>query len=980
MPHVAWLLAILIALPTASKAQNSSGILRDYTISSWTEREGISGRIFAIAQTPDEYLWLGTDTGLIRFDGVRFVPWTEISDQPLAARRVLTMCVGVDGSLWVGFTSPGGISRIKNGTVINYDKFSGLTGEPVENLSQDRDGSIWASTREGLFRFRDETWERIRPEGGLSEGPVSSTFHDSHGNLWVSTPQGVFRRLRDQETFKQIIPASYWSHRVMEDRNHAMWITAPRVGAVRLLDSPEAHPPAVSKLNHPPGANLPGEQDGLGVQVLPDSRGDIWIATLGAGLRRLRSGGAMNVEDTLTIDKGLRSNVVRTLWEDHKKNIWVGTNAGLHQLSRKTITALTGLGVVRNLERGTDDSIWAGTTTGLLRFKNGRQVRYGSPELPSALVTALHGDRQGTLWIVTNAGVTRFKDERFFPLKIPFAQLTRVYSATTDAQGHLWLCDRNHGLFRWANGTLTPFDVAGLVDHRTVTWVGNDAAERVWFKAAGALYMIDPGGSPRRLDWGDGFSGIYQETSDGPLWLFGVNGAGRLDGEGVSTIGRTNGLPETQVFAVVPTSDGYVWVKTPVGILRVSEEVFRQAKKDPAIKIPYTLYDTEDGMAGLPLGSSAIRGADGRLWFTTLNGIAIVDSNIARGDSTAPPVHIQGLQADAQRLDIASTLRLPPNTATIEVDYSAVTFSSPTKVRYRYRLEGFDRDWQDAGTRREALYTNLPPGQYRFHVSAAHNERGFSSDGATIAFTLLPAFYQTSWFYWMCALTVALALWAIWRLRVRHLQHEFQLVLGERVRVSREIHDTLLQSLAGVALQLDALSESAPVGAMKDALVNARREVEEYVRETRRSIRKLRSPKLEHGDLAMALRHTGERATSGTPVQFTLTTTGQVQECQTDVEQQLLRIGEQAVLNSVRHANASEVHVKLHYGDDAIQMRVSDNGRGFNPEDVMADGSEHYGLVSMRERTAQAGGQMSITTHPGGGTAVEVVVPVALKQ
>jgi signal transduction histidine kinase len=323
---------------------------------------------------------------------------------------------------------------------------------------------------------------------------------------------------------------------------------------------------------------------------------------------------------------------------------------------------------------------------------------------------------------------------------------------------------------------------------------------------------------------------------------------------------------------------------------------------------------------------------------------------------------------------------LPPNTATIEVDYSAVTFSSPTKVRYRYRLEGFDRDWQDAGTRREALYTNLPPGQYRFHVSAAHNERGFSSDGATIAFTLLPAFYQTSWFYWMCALTVALALWAIWRLRVRHLQHEFQLVLGERVRVSREIHDTLLQSLAGVALQLDALSESAPVGAMKDALVNARREVEEYVRETRRSIRKLRSPKLEHGDLAMALRHTGERATSGTPVQFTLTTTGQVQECQTDVEQQLLRIGEQAVLNSVRHANASEVHVKLHYGDDAIQMRVSDNGRGFNPEDVMADGSEHYGLVSMRERTAQAGGQMSITTHPGGGTAVEVVVPVALKQ
>ena len=223
-------------------------------------------------------------------------------------------------------------------------------------------------------------------------------------------------------------------------------------------------------------------------------------------------------------------------------------------------------------------------------------------------------------------------------------------------------------------------------------------------------------------------------------------------------------------------------------------------------------------MAGLPtwLGSKrAVRAADGRMWFVTTNGITIVDPRTIKDDSTVPPVHIEGLVADARRLGAGPHLRLAPKTSTIEIDYSAVTFSSPRKVRYRYRLDGFDREWREAGTRREALYTNLPPGEYRFLVGAANNERGFGADTAAVDFVLLPTFYQTWWFYGVSALTLALALWVIWQLRVRHLQREFSLVLGERVRVSREIHDTLLQSLVGVALQLDALSASAePLGFM----------------------------------------------------------------------------------------------------------------------------------------------------------------------
>jgi signal transduction histidine kinase len=334
--------------------------------------------------------------------------------------------------------------------------------------------------------------------------------------------------------------------------------------------------------------------------------------------------------------------------------------------------------------------------------------------------------------------------------------------------------------------------------------------------------------------------------------------------------------------------------------------------------------------------------------------------------------------ADARRLKPIRNLSLPPLTSTIEIDYSAVTFSSPRKVRYRYRLDGFDREWREVGSRRDALYTNLPPGRYRFRVAAANNEKGFGVEAATIDFAILPTFYQTAWFYAACGLTLILAIWLVWGLRVRHLHREFSLVLGERVRVSREIHDTLLQSLVGVALQLDALSEAAsPIDSLKEALATTRREVEEYIRETRQSIWNLRSPKLDRGDLAAALRQTGDRVTSGTPVQFTLTATGQTRRLDTNVEQQLLRIGEQAVLNSVRHANATQVHLKLQYDGDAVLLRVSDNGRGFDATELDGEHSHHYGLIGMKERTQQAGGELSIVTHPGGGTAVEIVIPVA---
>ncbi|MGC4081149.1 MAG: triple tyrosine motif-containing protein [Vicinamibacterales bacterium] len=326
-------------------------------------------------------------------------------------------------------------------------------------------------------------------------------------------------------------------------------------------------------------------------------------------------------------------------------------------------------------------------------------------------------------------------------------------------------------------------------------------------------------------------------------------------------------------------------------------------------------------------------------------------------------------------MDHESDLVLPPRSSPIEIDYATVMLSAAHKVRFRYRLENFEQEWTDAGTRRQALFTNLPPGDYRFRVMAIATDGSSSESTATLRFTVRPAFTQTPWFFAGLGLLLTLALWSAWRMRLRYVQRQFALVINERIRMSREIHDTLLQSLIGVALQLDVLGASAS-DETRGALTRARRELEEDIRETRQSIWNLRSPKLEQSDLASLLREAGRRIAAGAPVQMRVTVDGTPRRVRLDVEQQVLRIGEQAMVNAVRHASASEVDVHLRFEDRAVSLTVTDNGRGFDQHHISGESNFHFGLASMRERAEELGGRFSLRSEPGRGTAVEAVVPV----
>jgi len=342
-------------------------------------------------------------------------------------------------------------------------------------------------------------------------------------------------------------------------------------------------------------------------------------------------------------------------------------------------------------------------------------------------------------------------------------------------------------------------------------------------------------------------------------------------------------------------------------------------------------------------------------------------------------VRIEELSVDARRVAAVPGLRLPAGSSQLEIDYTALTFTSPMKVRFRYRLEGFDAGWIDAGTRRQAFYTNLPPRSYRFHVMASNKDGVWNRAGAVLDFSINPRVYQTGWFYVFCATTAGLTVWAAWRLNLRQVRREFSVVLAERARMSREIHDTLLQSLVGVALQFDLVADSlasAPPS-VAERLARIRSELRAHIREARTAIRDLRSPRLEQRDLAAALREAGARITEDRPVRFDFSLKGTPRPCPPKVDEQLLRIGQEAITNAVRHAAATEVLVELRYEDSAVRVRVSDNGRGFDARRAVDEAESHYGLASMKERAEEVGGQFQLVSSPGKGTEIQARVPIA---
>jgi signal transduction histidine kinase/streptogramin lyase len=860
---------------------------------------------------------------------------------------------------------------LQGGRVRHFGQPDGLEQSAVTLLFEHPEGVVWAGSESGLYRLIEDRWERA--QGGMPETTIYTAHVDAAGTLFVGTATGIFRRNHGQTTFEAASELTEPVRSVSQDPFGTTWVSDDIVG-FRELHEPQVFTHSVDQAR--------------GNRLLHDRQGNLWVGTVGRGLWRVRAG-PPNRKQIIEKTTALTGFTVTSLMEDREGNLWVGTADGLNRLTPHKVTPISDLGTVRGVEASSDGSIWVGTADALFRFRDGDvQNRSGPEHLPAPLL-ALHADVRGTLWVATEANLFRFDRGRRAAVRLPAgARPSNIQSISSDSHGRVWLHDLRMGLFRLDGTSPQPLDLPAHLRTIATTPIGADRTDHIWLAFEnGWLGAFDGSGKGRFYGPHDGLAaGVYQsmyEDSRGVIWLGGTGGLSRFADNRFVTLRPASGFPPGSVAAIVEDDLEHLWVAVEgVAIVQVKHTELERAFANPSYRLRYNVYGKADGLAGTPRwfrNRSAARGSDGRLWFVGGRGVTVIDPHALATERAAPAqVRIEGAYSNDRRVQTLPQTELSPRTSRLEIQYAVLNLTAPLETRFRHRLEGFDSDWIDAGTRREAFYTNLPPRKYQFQVIASNDDGTWTEPAAVWDFTIAPMFYQTTWFAAVCLAVVVASVAGTWHLHLRQVRRRFALLLGERARLSREIHDTLLQSLVGVALQFDAIASTLDTSAAprKEDFVRMRRNVEEYIREARQSIWDLRSPKLECTDLIAALRQAGEQATSGAGIAFDFAINGTPRRWPGKAEEQLLRIGQEAILNAVRHAQATAVRVELAYSDESVTLRVLDNGRGFDPQ-IVAEANGHYGLVGMKERATETGGGFKLTTGIGQGTQIEAVVPAS---
>ncbi len=963
-------LSMLAAVASAADTADATRAIADYSVTAWSESNGVPlGSIYCIAQDRRGYLWVGGPSGLRRFDGVRFADAATLGLAPLPDAPVMALHVARrDGSLWVGFGDGHGVRVIRDRQLLPVTPETALDASATD-LGEDASGDIWAATDRGIFHH-SRRWEEVPLAGGVRGQQALRVYLGRRGTLWVGTRMGL-QTLDAHGRFHPVGPRTATVMGVAEDADGRVFVTDPAVGI---------RPAAVAR----PGWGLQGR----GFFLFRDSRAQFWVGTIGQGLWRVR-GTAAGRPSVVGTNAQQVSDGVWYVFEDRERNIWAGTTHGLVRLLHHTMTPVVDYGLVRTVESAARDGIWIGTANGVIRLAgSSRAAGTRVPGLDGIDISAIDVDRTGALWAAAGTTTWRVSGSRLD--RGPTIEgAEQIRSLAADGRGGLWLVDDKGRLSHWSHGTLASNAFARETAQTAISFVHVDHQQRLWVVFEnGQLGLAPLDGPPRLFGAAEGWHGSARtgvntiaEDRDGAIWIGSNEGLTRFRTGRFASLSRPSALSGRIVRALVADDLGYLWLGIDEAIVRIDPDEFDRALQQSGAPVRIREFDVDDGVAGVVFAAgngSAARAGDGRLFFVTGRGLTTVDPRTVDDLLRPPPsrVHVERLVADDEAFD-APGASLPAGTTRLRIEFTIPTLTAPSRTRFRYRLEGYDRDWIDAGLRRQAFYAHVPAGDYRFVVRAEIPERAWTSETTGWDFRIAQAFYQTGWFYALCVGVLALAAGGAWRLRVRAVHREVAAVYGERMRLGREIHDTLLQSLAGLALQLDGLAgrvAGADAGAASQ-LQRVREQMARHMLEVRESIWDLRSPDPRPRSLVDAIGD-GVRRLVASDVTLQVDVVGTPRPCPERVGQHLLRIAREAVLNAVRHGKARCISLTLAYDRRALRLTVADDGCGFEPSAIATGDSAHYGLSAMRERAAAAGGSCVVASHPGAGTAITVELPL----
>lgn len=979
-PHIrvlAWVLCIVVlgisVGPSSAAAEKRS--VSDYEHTVWTKRDGAPQDTWAIAQTTDGWLWFGGPSGLRRFDGISFEKRALDRSDSDRSDAVSSLFALAGGDLLVG-RAAGGISLLSGERFESLDDERTRSAGTVFEFAEGEHGTIWAATRNGLLRFDQRTWQLIGSDWGYPGGSTRCVLVDGRGNVWVATPNGVLRLTSGSRRF-EVVSHNSGVYELMQSSDGRVWMVS--IAGLQQVSGPEPQPPRSERFN-----------SRTSYASLFDDAGFFWSWWLSSEVQ--------TAEPTIEGISSLGS--VKTALQDREGNLWFGDqSAVIHRLRRRLVDTLpllpTAAGVVPMATFAPDDSgaMWIGmdfsgyshyALDGIWKFDGTlRQCQPGEVDSVTTLAKVANGD----IWMGGRGVVWRLSAGRFVKVAtLPTGGENAIVRAISeDATGALWITVEGLGLFR-RDGTTWQRNggVAGIsMDLPYVQ--ANDASGRVWLGYAdGTVARIEAG---RAVVFGtaDGLHvGAITSIHVGRHVLVGgERGLAIATGNGFISLEPSDPTAFDVVTGIVEEPDGDVWLNSARGAIHIGVARLEEVVAAALRMLPIDVFDESDGFPG-PLAAAGLRAppigrsTDGRIWFAGHEGIGIIDPSQVRRASSAPRVVILSLDGRGTEGSAASEVTLDAGRRSIRFVYTALRYSHPDRLRFRYRLEGLDHAWTDAGARREATYANLGPGHFRFVVQATDGSSAWSDAASGLHFLIPPTFVQSRLFAALCASAALAAVFLLYRIRVAQITSRERTraaaVLRERERIAREIHDTLLQSMQGLILKLDGVvRELSPASSARKTLASAIERGERVLVEGRDQIQGIRSdPKTKVG-LAMLLARLGEEMHVAVPG-FSVAIEGEERSIREDVFEATYGVGREAIVNAFRHAHAGSIDVQLTYGDDAFTLSVRDDGMGFAAGHGSSSPDRHWGLTGMKERADGVGGTLEVWSRPGAGTEIQLVL------
>ena len=983
----------LLAVPASALDPNKR--ITQYIHSAWSARDGSAPNGgYAIAQTADGFLWF-VSGDLMTFDGVRFVPWDgppnngSIATNDTGFGQIMNAMGARAGGLWV--LGIGGIVHLQGRIVTSHFELAGLRA--LQSMSEDPDGSLWVVRGDNrildapVCHITERPVQCFGKADGIPISPVNSILADGKGGFWLGGQTAL----------------AHWHNGVSEIYPiDALKSNGGRAGIARMALGPDGslwigirsagHGRGLGRLRN--GAFQPfvtSSFDGSALAVesmVFDRDGNLWVGTGGQGLFRIHG----DVVDHYGRAEGLSSDVVDAVLEDREGILWAASPELINKFRDPRVASFSVAEGLGNSPMGVlatrDGTIWIASQGSLDHIDKNGTISSIRPHdgLPGNQVAAMLEDHAGNLWVGIDDGLYLLSNGRFRRLPEPDDKpLGLVVGMAEDADGNIWAeCFSNpRKLVRIRDfqvreefpGSRVPSGRTVVPDPRGGVWIGTLKGDLALLRNGVAeTFPLNAKSDP--------FIHQIVARGDGSVLAGSAEGLVGLRQGKVQRMTTGNGLPCNFVTSFVEDREKRWWLYTDCGVVELPDSELERWWANPQAMVQVRVYDELDGAAaGRPNFNSAAYSRDGRVWFASGVRVQMLDPSRLSQRAPAAMTHIESLTVDRKEFAPTGHLKLRPHPREVQIDYTSPELLIPQKVKFRYRLDGYERDWREAGTRRQAFYTDLPPGHYSFRAIACNSDGVWNQSAATFDFSVDPAYYQTSWFRALCVTAFLAALWGLYRLRLYQVAREFTAQLDgrvdERLRVARDLHDTLLQTFQAALIQMQAgynLLSRRPEKAA-ETLQKAITISEGAIAEGREAIQNMRSSTVTKNDLARALRVAGDQMMVEGSARFDVKVQGLSRDVHPILRDEVYRIALEALRNAFKHAEAKAIEAEIVYGD-SLRVRIRDDGKGIDPANL-GEGRRpgHYGLLGMRERAARIGGKLDVWSGPGAGTEIQLTIP-----